>query len=284
MPGVAIGRPIKNRFLYQWIISIRQRFGGKIFPPQNAAKEGLRALKKGYFLGIVGDQGMPDSGYKSLFLGREAWTSPLPALLSYRTGCPISVAVTIRQNGRYLIRYSPVFYPDLDQSLDEQIPYLMGKTLKLFEESIKEHPGQWLWQHNRWKQQPLTRIKRRFRQDAIGIFLPIDRSLCHKILPHLSTFREIYPSEFIAIYMPASLITDIDLPNSELIPYETTKDLFVKDYRLKLIFNFTSEPKLKKHFLGLSAFDVLTFEDLKSLSHSKTGDLSSLLKEVIYAG
>ena len=53
MKGVAIGKSIKNKRLYQWIVSIRERNGGKIIAPHNAVREGFRALKKGAFLGIV---------------------------------------------------------------------------------------------------------------------------------------------------------------------------------------------------------------------------------------
>jgi len=35
MPGVAIGRPIKNKRLYRWIVTMREKFGGTIIPPQN---------------------------------------------------------------------------------------------------------------------------------------------------------------------------------------------------------------------------------------------------------
>ena len=71
MPGVAIGRPIKNHYLYQWIMDLRQKFGGAIIPPKSAYKESFRALKQGKFVGIVGDQGMPDSGFSCPFLGRR---------------------------------------------------------------------------------------------------------------------------------------------------------------------------------------------------------------------
>jgi KDO2-lipid IV(A) lauroyltransferase len=167
MPGVAIGRPIKNRFLYHWILSIRQKYGGKIVPPQNAIREGLRALKKGCFLGIVGDQGMPDSGFRSLFFRKPAWSSPIPAILSYRTNSPLIVATTHRQQGKYLIHYSDPIWPRLDNSLESESERLMKTALSLLEESIKKSPGEWLWQHNRWKQQTLKRVKRRFRQETL---------------------------------------------------------------------------------------------------------------------
>ncbi|MFI5334441.1 MAG: lysophospholipid acyltransferase family protein [Chlamydiales bacterium] len=120
MPGVAIGRPIKNKLLYSWVQAMRQKFGGKIIIPKNAFREGLRALKQGSFLGIVGDQGMPDSGFSSPFFGRRAWTSPLPAILSYRTGRPIFVATTRRERGKYLITYSEPIWPDENQPMEKR--------------------------------------------------------------------------------------------------------------------------------------------------------------------
>ena len=53
MQGIAIGRPIKNKKLYKWIINIREKMGGKIITPKNALKEGLRNVKKGIFIEII---------------------------------------------------------------------------------------------------------------------------------------------------------------------------------------------------------------------------------------
>ncbi len=152
MHGIAIGKSIKNKRLYNWILSIREKNGGKIVPPRNAVKEGLRALKKGHFIGIVGDQGMPDSGYSFPFLGRRAWTSTAPALLAYKTNSPIIFAATRRTRGGYRIRYHEPIWPDLTQPVEHEVVRMMDQTLTLLQESIKLSPGEWLWQHNRWKQ------------------------------------------------------------------------------------------------------------------------------------
>jgi Kdo2-lipid IVA lauroyltransferase/acyltransferase len=112
MPGAAIGRPTKNHYLYDWIQSIRQKFGGTMLPRKDAIRGGLKALREGKFLGIVGDQALPESGYSSLFLGRLAWTSPLPALLAYKTNSPLFVATTRYEKGKYRIRYSEPLYPN----------------------------------------------------------------------------------------------------------------------------------------------------------------------------
>lgn len=262
MPGVAIGRPVKNAALYNWILSIRQKFGGTILTPQNAIKEGLRALKKGIFLGIVGDQGMPNSGYSSPFLGRLAWTSPMPALLSYRTGAPIITATTQRINGKYRIHYSDPIYPNQEAPQAEEIDRMMRQALAYLEEDIVKHPDQWLWQHNRWKQQTPDRLKRIFRQESIYIVLPDDP----KLFAHLHTLRAIYPHEFITLMVPESCKSAVHLEGAEILTYRSLPETLLRDYRFKLVFDFASYTPLRYHFLNLAAFNVFTLEDLKKLA------------------
>lgn len=255
MPGVAIGRPLKNQLLYRWILNIRQKFGGLMIPPKNAIKEGLRALKKGAFLGIVGDQGMPGSGYSSSFLGRNAWTSPIPAMLAYRTNTPLLVATTVRKEGKYHIHYSDPIFPNETSSMEEEVPRMMDAALHLFQQSIKKHPEQWLWQHNRWKQQSLDVIKRAFRHDALAIFVPEDDQL----LKDLTIFREIYPTEFIAAFIPSSLKDQCTL-DAEIHTYNNVKEMLLEDFRFKLIFNLTKHKEINRHYKKLSALHTISLE------------------------
>lgn len=255
MTGVAIGRPLKNRFLYDWILNMRQKFGGIMIPPKNAIKEGLRALKKGAFLGIVGDQGMPNSGYFSSFLGRMAWTSPIPAMLSYKTNTPLLVATTVRKKGKYFIQYSDPIFPKEGHSMEEEVPRLMNEALFLFEQSIKKHPEQWLWQHNRWKQQSLDVIKKPFRHDAIAIFVSEEK----QVIRDLSLFREIYPTEFIAVFVPFSLKDECAI-NAEMHFYTEFKEMLIEDLRFKLIFNFTKYAVINRHYKKLAAFHAVSLK------------------------
>jgi KDO2-lipid IV(A) lauroyltransferase len=241
---------------------------------KNAIKEGLRGLKHGAFLGIVGDQGMPDSGFSSPFFGRTAWTSPVPAMLSYRTGSPLIVATTRRDKGRYVIHYSDPIWPHPELPMDPEVNRMMREALHYLEEGIRKAPGQWLWTHNRWKQQTPERLKRQFRHESMLIILPRE---CDAILPHLATFRELYPREFITVMAPVR--HQVTLQDAEIIPYTTDDELFIRDYRFKLVFNFTSEKKLNSHFKKLAAFHVATLEDFPG------ENLSSQLKQgVLRAG
>jgi lauroyl/myristoyl acyltransferase len=267
MPGVAIGRPIKNKELYNWVLSIRQKYGGTIITPQNAIREGLRGLKRGAFLGIVGDQGMPDSGYCCPFLGRSAWTSPIAAILSHRTGSPIIVATTRRKDGQYYIHYSDPIWPQSEAPMNEEVDRLMRESLLKLEEKIQEEPAQWLWSHNRWKQQTPDKLKRRFRHESILIILPQEPKALEPLLPHLGTFRDIYPHEFLTIYAPSHAADKVIVSDAEVMSYLKEEDLLRRDYRFKLVFNFSSFA-VKDHFKKLAAFEVVSLQDLYALTQT----------------
>ncbi len=252
MPGVAIGRPIKNLYLYQWIMNLRQKFGGTIIPPKSAYKESFRALKTGKFVGIVGDQGMPDSGFSCPFLGRMAQTSPLPALLSSRTGCPVMIATTKREYGRYTIHYSDPILPTEDPHTQ------MRQVLAVFEASIKERPHEWLWIHNRWKQQQPGKIYKKFRHDAIAFIFP-DNATAEASIAQL---RSLYPLEQITAFVPSAF-------DSRDIEVKTYDELFATDYRFKLLVDFTQNLEAQKHFSKLSALNVSSFSSPKEFfSHA----------------
>jgi KDO2-lipid IV(A) lauroyltransferase len=264
MPGVAIGRPIKNHYLYDWVLSIRQKYDGKMIAPQNAIREGLRGLKKGAFLGIVGDQGMPDSGYHSPFFGRKAWTSPIAAILSHRTGSPIMVATTRRKEGQYYIHYSDPIWPNSDAPMEGEVDRLMKAALAHLEQTIQEEPAQWLWSHNRWKQQTADKLQKKFRHEAILIILPQEEAALERILPALATFREIYPHEFLTVYAPK----EVELEGAEIVIYANESELLKRDYRFKLVFNLSSCNKVKRHFKKLAAFQVVCMKDLDTLKET----------------
>lgn len=273
MPGLAIGRPIKNPYLYRWIKSIREKFGGRIIAPQHALKEGLKGLKQGFFLGIVGDQGMPEHGFFHPFLKQKAWTSPAPALLAYKTKCPIIVATTQRVKGRYEITYSDPIWPDFKKTIDEEMPKMMSQLLYIFEKSIKKNPGQWLWQHNRFKQETPKTVYYRYRHDCLLVILPKEKDQFLSFLPSISLFQKIYPKAFLTFYLPLKYKNFLK-SHADIITYQSEKELFITDYKYKCIFNFSGVNQLKKHFLKQAALKVVNFDDLKKEAQKNDNSLS----------
>lgn len=245
MPGIAIGRPIKNKPLYNWTLRLREKFGGTIITPKDAYRASVKALKAGKFLGIVGDQGMPDSGFSAPFLGRNAWTSPLPALLSKRTGCPIIVATIRRESGKYIIHYSDPI-PAQDDTAAQ-----MNHVLSLFQDSIRARPSEWLWIHNKWKQQLPGRLKKPFRHDSVAFIFGSDP----EPLTWLPKLRELYPTEQMTAFVPPGTSTDAPC---ETLTYTTNP--FQNDYRFKLVINFTQHD-----FTSPTAFNTFKFSHPKEM-------------------
>lgn len=248
--GVAIGRPIKNRRIYNWILSIRERFGGQMIEPRQAIRESLRALHSAGFLGIVGDQAMPTSSFSSSFLGTKAYTSTIPALLAYKTKVPIFVVNTLRECGKYKIECSPPIYPDTSKPKQEEVERMMRETLFYMQKDIINAPEQWLWQHNRWKQETAQNVYYRFRHDTILVLIDkggVDFALL---------LRKVYPHAFMTVLCPTSLQEAFKQPPFDMITYTDEKELFRRDYQFKLVFNFTSVD-VTRHYKKLSAIEVL---------------------------
>ena len=273
MKGTAIAKDIKNHKLNDWLVSIREKTGGRIISSKKAMREGLNALKRGEFLGIVGDQGMPSSNYSFPFFGRKAWNSTAPALLSYKTGCPIIVATTKREKGKYFITYSDPIWPQNDLGIDKEIKNLMDKSLEILQSSIKEKPDQWLWQHNRWKQQTPHLIRKQFRHDSICIILPEDASKAKYIADHLPSLKKFYTDAFTVLYIPEKFPKNTNqIKVDEIKRYKSLKQILINDYRVKLIFTFSDNKKIKKHYKKLSAFEIVTMNDLLKITKKECPD------------
>lgn len=251
--GIAIGRPIKNPYIYRYVLSMRQMHGGKIVMPKQAIREGLQALKEGKFLGIVGDQAYPSSGYSFPLFGTRAFTAATPALLAYKANCPIVVGDCKRVGHRYIISGSCPIYPNLVRSLKEELPRMMDDAMKILEQNILQAPEQWMWIHERYKQQTINHVKREYRYSFILVIFPRDSS------PYLSAFsvlKKIYPECFLT-----ALVFENSLQQQEgwsFISYSEQKACYLKDYRYQFVIDFTHTSRLQRHFRKLGAFKTLS--------------------------
>ncbi len=135
----------------------------------------------------------------------------------------------------------------------------------MLQESIKHSPGEWLWQHNRWKQQTPHNLYKRFRHDCICIALPDDPTAFHALLPHLSTLKKIYPRDFLFLLAPIQFKDALFIEADEILSYRTPEELLLCDYRFKLVFNFTSYP-LAAHYERFSVFEVIDLPTLRALA------------------
>ena len=272
--GIAIGRPIKNKWLYNWVLSVREMNGGKIVMPKQAIKKGTEALREGKFLGIVGDQAFPESSYSYPLFGTRAWTTTTPALIAYKTNSPLVVATSKRVKGKYYIEGSPLMWPDTTKPLKEEVIRLMNASMSYLEKSIQSRPHEWLWQHDRWKQGGVDHVKREFRYGFILTLLPKADSY----LTYINLLKEIYPRSFLTFLVPEKV--DVNVEGVEMVPYVNEEGLCLRDWRYQLVIDLVDSSRARKHYAKLGAFKTLNLKKLKKLS-SIEGSLDKILKHAL---
>lgn len=151
----AIGRPLKNPYLYRYIRHMREAANLKNVDKSGAVRESIRIMKQKGVLAILIDQHESQGAVWVDFFGRKASTSTLPAMLALKYECPVVPAFFYRNEcGRSRMLYGAVF--PLIKTGDLQADLLANtqQYISRIEEEIRRRPGDWLWAHRRWRKPP----------------------------------------------------------------------------------------------------------------------------------
>ncbi|MBZ0113344.1 MAG: lysophospholipid acyltransferase family protein [Thermoanaerobaculia bacterium] len=139
----------------------------------------FRALRRGDRVGILIDQRVqPTDGILLPFLGEAAWTTPMLASISARTGAPVLpfLCEPTGDDG-FRVVFSPPIVPQ-GEGRDAEYD-LTRRYLDFMEKGILERPDLWFWLHDRWK-----RVKRHSWPQALERLWKlsgIDSSTCQPI-------------------------------------------------------------------------------------------------------
>lgn len=152
MPSAALYRTPNNRAIARDVLAMRRDVMGELIPAGISAPiRMMEAVEGGTHLGMLIDQRF-GRGPRVRFLGREASANPLLARLARRFDVPVHGARAIRLPGnRFRLELTEaVGLPrDAKGAVDVQATTQMLNDI--VEGWIREHPGQWLWQHRRWR-------------------------------------------------------------------------------------------------------------------------------------
>lgn len=150
----SIVKPIKNKPLDKYLHDLRTSQGHKLIYKDTAARQGLKVLKNGELLGVLGDQSNKKGDVYVDFLGRKATIFMGPAFWSLKAGVPLFVELSKRlDNGKYLVDIQEIATSDLTYNR-EDIKKLTCRYTRILEDFIRKHPEEWLWLHDRWKHSP----------------------------------------------------------------------------------------------------------------------------------
>ncbi|MEJ0026158.1 MAG: lysophospholipid acyltransferase family protein [Rhizomicrobium sp.] len=160
--GGEVYRPPNNPIIDRWLVAQRIRHGpaAQIAKGPAGTRKIFTLLRRGKAIFLLTDQ-KTNEGIAAPFFGREAMTTPAPAMLALKLGSILLPASNERLPGaRFRMTIHPPirFTPTGDQ--DRDVHTLTCLINDAVEEMIRYRPSQWLWIHRRW---PTARA-----QDQIG--------------------------------------------------------------------------------------------------------------------
>ena len=144
-------RPPNNPYIAEKVFAFRRARMGHLVPSHAGSSFTLaRKLEAGGPVGVLVDQKF-HKGLETTFFGRPVQTNPLLAKLVRQFGCEVFPARCIRLPGnRFRLELEPAMAiprkADGAVDVDATAQMLNDKV----ESWVREHPGQWLWYHDRW--------------------------------------------------------------------------------------------------------------------------------------
>ncbi|HET6308693.1 MAG TPA: lipid A biosynthesis lauroyl acyltransferase [Rhodopila sp.] len=152
LPSAVVYRMPNNKAVAREIVRIRAPLMGRLIRTRaQAALEMAGALEAGEHLGMVVDQHF-SRGVDVTFFGRRCKANPSVARLARQFDCPVVGARVVRLPGhRFRIDgFGPYELPrDATGQVDVVATTQMITTI--IEGWVREHPGQYLWFHRRWR-------------------------------------------------------------------------------------------------------------------------------------
>ena len=145
----AIYRPLNNTFLNKNMENIRTNFicKNQIKKGRSGTRQILENLKKGNSIALMIDQRVTE-GIKIDFFGNLASTTTIPAQIIKKYKCDIVPIYIERDRKHYFKMYVSQAIEISSEKSHEEISLHLNKIL---EKMILKNPDQWIWTHDRWK-------------------------------------------------------------------------------------------------------------------------------------
>ncbi len=153
-PVVMVSKTFKLKLLNDLWFGMRERLGTRFIPPRDSAYPLLKALKSGSAVIIPLDQFTgPPIGVRSRFFGVETGTGAGLAVMAERSGAPVVVVYTYRdEQGKHVLHFVCEVPVPRNQAKD---PEATARVTQRFNDELEKlvrlHPEQWMWIHKRWK-------------------------------------------------------------------------------------------------------------------------------------
>ena len=151
VPITALYRPPTNPFVAAEMDRRRAFVNKLVVSGRGAAIQIAGAILNGSHVGVIVDQRISE-GVKMDFFGRPAWSNPIIGILARHYETPVYACRTVRlKDGRFWTEMTPPLEFPRDEKGRIDADAANRMIHGLVESWIREHPEQWLWLHDRWK-------------------------------------------------------------------------------------------------------------------------------------
>jgi KDO2-lipid IV(A) lauroyltransferase len=151
-PAAILYRTPNNPYIAADIVAMREPIMGKLIAAGMTAPIRMaEALDQGLTLGMLIDQRF-GRGPRVPFFGHPVAANPFLVRLARRFEAPVHGLRAIRlPNNRFRLEFTEAL--ELPRDAKGQIDVEAGTALvnRVIEGWVREHPGQWLWMHRRWR-------------------------------------------------------------------------------------------------------------------------------------
>lgn len=155
VPVHPIARGMSNPLSDAYFRRTRERLGMHIMHDQEAVRRVPRVLREGHAVGFLSDQATYGLASTYIpFFGRPAKTPRGAAVFALRGDYPVVMIHAVRQpDDRYEFVAEEIAVThtgDRERDVDD----VMLRFSQALERMVRKYPGQYFWQHRRWKYQP----------------------------------------------------------------------------------------------------------------------------------
>jgi len=125
-------------------------------PSSRFSRDVMKLLKGNGIICLIADENKRHGGVFVDFFGHPAATAVGPAHLALKTGAPVvPVFMVRRRDNRQKIVIEPPLSCELSGENEQDIEVLTSQFTRIIESYVRKYPGQWRWDHFRWKTQPV---------------------------------------------------------------------------------------------------------------------------------
>jgi KDO2-lipid IV(A) lauroyltransferase len=172
----AVYRPVNNPFVNRWLVSERQANGPKelIAKGAHGTRRIFTLLRAHKAICMLVDQ-KTNEGVAAPFFGRDAMTTPVPAVLALKLGAVLVPISNERlQGARFRMTVHPAieFAPSGEHARD--VLALTTRINEAIEACVRYRPSQWLWIHRRWPK-PGERPRSRRGRETLAVREQLER-------------------------------------------------------------------------------------------------------------